>query len=98
MCDCLIAVPVFAIHLLDSGDVNTATLTCENLSCTCHVVSIMTILVFRKYGCCWTSVVFVVSLVERRSVHGGEVKYRPAVPEDLCDKKDTCSAVWLLKD
>jgi prenyltransferase beta subunit len=96
VCDCVIAVPVFANHLLDSGGFNSATLTCENLLCTCHVVSIMTI--FRKYGCCSTSVAFVVSFVERRSVHGGEMKYSLAVPEDLCDKKGVCSAVLLLKD
>jgi hypothetical protein len=61
--DCLVHVPVFANHLLNSGDVNSATLTCENLLCTCLVVSIMKI--FRKYGCCSTSVAFVVSIVER---------------------------------
>jgi hypothetical protein len=90
------AVSVFANHLLDSGDVKNATLTWENLLCTCHVISIMTI--FRKYDCCVTSVAFIIGDVERRSLHGGEVKYWPAVPEDLCNNKGTCSAVLLLKD
>jgi len=37
-------------------------------------------------------------LLNVRSGRGGELKYRPAVPEDRCDKKDTYSAVLLLKD
>ena len=41
---------------------------------------------------------FVVSHVERWPVNGEEVRYRPAVLEDLCDKKCTCSAVSLVKD